>query len=86
MPRVVVKVVGKLGKNFGQVSALPTVSTCHSIFGFSSLVLSSRVAAANAQFSTLFTQAFSTKFNQLNLNLYPVSTRPTNNTNLIKGL
>jgi hypothetical protein len=84
MLRVVAKAVVKLSKNVGQVLALPTVSTCYSFSGFSSPLLYSLNAAANTQFHSRFAQALLAGFNQLSLGLYPVSTRPINNTNLIK--
>ena len=84
MLRVVAKAVVKLSKNVGQVLALPTVSTCYSFSGFSSPLLYSLKSAAGTQFFGCFTQIVSANLNLLNLSLYPVSTRPINNTNLIK--
>lgn len=80
------KPVGKLSKSFGQLSALPTVSTIGFLRASVSQLLSSLKSTASTQFFGGFTQPILAYFNLLVLSLYPVSTRPINNTNLIKEL
>jgi hypothetical protein len=80
------KLAHKLSKTFGQVLDLPTVSTSRDdkslLYGF----LCGLGSTANTQLLGRFTQALSVNFNLLGSSLYPVSTAPTNNTNLYKGI
>jgi len=86
MPEAVVKAVGKLSKSFGQVLAFPTVSTAHVFRSSGAWFLPSRRSTSIAQFFDGFTHVIYANFYLLIQNLCPVSTVPTNNTNLIKEL
>lgn len=86
MPKAVVKVVGKLSKSFGQVLGLPTVSTTYQLGGLSPQFLPSFQHTFNTQFSGGFAQTILADLYLLVSSLCPVSTRPINNTNLIKEL
>jgi len=70
----------KLSKRFGQVSALPTVSTIWFDRRIGLRFLCGPTGTLNAQFFDRYTQALMANYNLLFKSLYPVSTVPINNT------
>jgi hypothetical protein len=80
------KLAYKLSKRIGQVLDLPTVSTSRHDKSFLYGFLCGLGNTASTQFSSRYAQAVSADFNLSGLTLYPVSTAPTTNTNLYKGI
>jgi|GEM_PF-5654991 len=84
MLKVCEQAVEKLGKSMWQTQKLYT-SRPQTLAWFNKLVgLYTSASTGFAQFYSAFTQAFSAILNLLTGFLYPVSTAPINNTNLIK--
>ena len=78
------KYAHKLSTTFVQVWVLPTVSTVRSARVYIIDLLYGLKDTDNTQFIYRYAQAILINFNLLILSLCPVSTVPTNTTNLIK--
>jgi hypothetical protein len=74
----------KLSTRFVQVLVLPTESTVRAIGGFIIDLLYGLEGTANAQLTGRYAQAVQARYDLLAINLCPVSTAPTTNTNHIK--
>jgi len=76
--------VEKLGKGLWQTGFLYTLRPHKISWLNNAVVLCTKIRTAFAQFYSAFTQAESPIFNLSEGFLYPLSTKPINNTNLIK--